>query len=193
MQYPPIDSATFSDKSGLGDLVLPVLGSPNPKPGDKWGWGLGPTFLFPTATKDELGTDTWEIGPAALLTYKTEEITTGFLAQYWCNYAESDSEAADTSHGSLLYFFWRNLPNAWQVGLAPTITYNDKASSDNKWNVPLGVAVAHTRKFGKLPIKFQLHVEKSFIRQDDLGKDWNIRLNIIPVIPALVKAPLFGD
>lgn len=188
----PIGSASFSDKSGLGDMMLPLLVSPNPKPGDKWGFGIGPTFVFPTATEDELGTDTWEIGPAFLLTYKTKRLTAGFLAQYWWNYAESDSDAEDTSHGSLLYFTWLNLPQAWQVGFGPTITYNDKASSDNKWNVPVGLGAAKTVFFGKLPVKFQLLVEKSFIRQEDLGKDWNIRLNVIPVIPALIKNPLFG-
>lgn len=188
----PLGSASFSDKSGIGDFSMPVMVSPNQAPDDKWGWGLGPTFVFPTASENELGTDTYEIGPAFLLTYKTKRFTSGFLAQYWWNYAESSNSAEDTSHGSLLYFTWINLPKAWQVGTGPTITYNDKASSDNKWNVPVGLGVAHTRMFGKLPIKFQLLVEKSFIRQENLGKDWNLRLNVIPVIPALIKDPLFG-
>jgi hypothetical protein len=30
------------------------------------------------------------------------------------------------------------------------------------------------------------------VRQDDFGKDWQVKLNIIPVIPALVKNPIFG-
>jgi hypothetical protein len=46
-------------------------------------------------------------------------------------------------------------------------------------------------KFGKLPVKFQLAIEKSIVREDDFGVDWNLRLNIIPVIPGLVKSPLF--
>jgi hypothetical protein len=29
------------------------------------------------------------------------------------------------------------------------------------------------------------------VRQDDFGKDWQIKLNVIPVIPALAKQPLF--
>ena len=78
------------------------------------------------------------------------------------------------------------------MGFNPTITYNDKAnSSDNKWNVPVGLGVAKTMKFGKMPVKFQFSVEKSVVRQDTFGKDWNVRLNVIPVIPALVKNPLF--
>jgi len=48
-------------------------------------------------------------------------------------------------------------------------------------------------RFGKLPVKFQFGVEKSIQRQDDYGKDWQVELNIIPVIPALVKNPLFDN
>ena len=44
---------------------------------------------------------------------------------------------------------------------------------------------------GKLPVKFQLTIEKSVVREDDFSLDWNIRFNIIPVMPGLVKKPLF--
>ena len=187
-----IGGVTFSDQSGLGDLSLPLLVTPDPKPGQVWGFGLGPTFVFPTATDDQLGTDTWEIGPAAVVTYKTKGFTGALFGQYWWNYAETDSDAEDTSHGSILYSAWWNLPKAWQMGFNPTITYNHKAKdNDNKWNVPVGLGVAKTMKLGKLPVKFQLSVEKSVVRQDTFGKDWNVRLNVIPVIPALVKNPLF--
>lgn len=188
-----IGGVNFSSESGLGDMSLPMLISPVPEPGQKWSLGLGPTFVFPTATDDQLGTDTWEIGPAAVVVYKTKKFTGAVLGQYWWNYAESSNDADDTSHGSILYSAWWNLPKAWQVGFNPTITYNDKADDDdNKWNVPVGLGVAKTIKLGKLPVKFQFSVEKSVVRQDTFGKDWNVRLNVIPVIPALVKNPLFG-
>ena len=187
-----IGGVTYSDQSGLGDLSLPLLVTPDPKPGQVWGFGLGPTFVFPTATDDQLGPDTWEIGPAAVVSYKSKKFVGAVFGPYWWNYAETDSDAEDTSHGSILYSAWWNLPKAWQVGFNPTITYNDKAnSSDNKWNVPVGLGVAKTMKFGKMPVKFQFSVEKSVVRQDTFGKDWNVRLNVIPVIPALVKNPLF--
>ena len=120
----------LDNQSGLGDLFVPMMFSPNPSPGAKFGWGLGPTLLFPTATDDDLGTDTWEAGLAGVATY-------------------------------------------------------------NAWNVPIGLMGAKTVMFGKLPIKFQFGVEKSIVRQDNFGKDWLFRFNIIPVIPSMVKTPLF--
>ena len=59
------------------------------------------------------------------------------------------------------------------------------------WNVPIGLTVAKTTNVGRLPVKFQFGVEKSVVRQDDFGQDWQITLNIMPVIPALVKNPIF--
>jgi len=191
IQKNPDGTVDFSRKTGIGDITLPMLVSPNPKPGQKWSFGAGPSFVFPTATTDELGSDKWEIGPALLAVRKTPKTTIGALGQYWWSYATQGSNKPDTSHGSILYFYYYNLPAAWQIGFSPTITYNDKADGGDKWNVPLGLLVGKTTKFGKMPVKFQFGVEKSIVRQDSFGQDWQVKLNVIPVIPALVKNPLF--
>lgn len=183
--------ASFDYKRGLGDIQLPVLFSPNPKPGGRLMVGAGPTFVLPTATSDELGADKWQAGPALVGVYKTKKVTAGALGQYWWSFASQGSNKPDTSNGSFLYFFFYNLPDAWQIGTDPTVTYNDKASSGDKWNVPVGLTVAKMTKIGRVPVKFQFGVEKSVVRQDDFGQDWQVKLNIIPVIPALVKNPLF--
>ena len=188
----PDGTAAFDDTDGLGDTKLPLPFSPVQKPGTMgWGWGVGPTFQFPTATDDSLGTDTWEVGPVGVLTYKSKGFMGAVMAQYWWNFAETNSRATDTSHGSLLYVANWDLGGTWQIGFSPTITYNDKATSDNKWNVPIGLTIAKMHKFGKLPVKFQFAIEKSIVREDDFGLDWNVRLNIIPVVPGLLKKPLF--
>ena len=71
---------------------------------------------------------------------------------------------------NLLYFGWLNLPNAWQVGFNPGITYDHKASKGNRWNVPVGIVVAKMTKFGGLPVKIQFGIEYSVVSQDDFGK-----------------------
>jgi hypothetical protein len=189
-------TASFSNKGGLGDISVPLLFSPDPKPGQSFSFGLGPTFQFPTHSQRELGTKTWEAGPAALVVHKSKKTRAGILAQYWWSYAEYGNNAAgedtpSTSHGSILPFFYYSLPDAWQIGFSPTITYNDKATSGNKWNVPFGPVLTKMTKIGKLPVKFQLGVEYALERQDDFGPEWRIKLNIIPVIQSLQKKPFF--
>ena len=93
----------------------------------------------------------------------------------------------------MLYFFVYNLPDAWQVGFTPTISYDDNAPSGNKWNVPVGLFVGKMTKIGNIPVKFQLGIEYSVVKQDDFGQVAQIKLNIIPVIPSLIENPFFGN
>ena len=92
----------------------------------------------------------------------------------------------------LLYFGFYNLPDAWQIGFNPTINYDNKATSGNKWNVPIGLVVAKTTSVAGKPVKFQFGFEYSVVTQDDFGTRFQIKLNVIPVIQSLIKKPIFG-
>jgi hypothetical protein len=186
----PEGAGEFSNLGGLGDTQLLMLVSP---PAGNWLLGLGPTWLFPTSTQKKLGRQQWGVGPAAVLGYKTKDFTAGINPQYtWGIGGWNSADKPDASYLSLLYFFYYNLPNAWQIGFNPTISYDHNASSGNKWNVPVGVTVSKMTKIGDVPVKFQLGIEYSVVKQDDFGQVAQIKLNIIPVIPSLIKNPLFG-
>lgn len=58
--------------------------------------------------------------------------------------------------------------------------------------MPIGLLATKTTKVGGLPVKFQLGVEYSVISQDDFGKRFLLKLNVIPVIQGLIKNPLLG-
>ena len=49
----------------------------------------------------------------------------------------------------MLYFLVFNLPDAWQIGMNPTITYNSKAKPDDRWNGPVGLFAGKTIKIGR--------------------------------------------
>jgi len=49
-------------------------------------------------------------------------------------------------------------------------------------------AYAH---LGKLPVKVQLAGQYMPIRPDNVGQEWNIQLQLTPIIPTLIKEPLF--
>ena len=55
----------FGDRTnGLGDTIFFSLFAPDRD--DGFIWGVGPTFILPTATEDVLGQEKWQAGPAAL-------------------------------------------------------------------------------------------------------------------------------
>ena len=182
----------FDNEGGLADIQLPMLVSP---PTENWILGAGVNWLLPTSTRESLGHEQWGVGPTAVVGYKTKELTVGVFPQYYFGFAsrsDRDSDVRDVSSLSMLYFLFYNLPDAWQIGTNPTITYDHQAGSGNKWNVPIGLTVAKTTRFGRLPVKFQFGIEYSVVSQDDFGQRAQLKLNVIPVMPSLVEEPIFG-
>jgi hypothetical protein len=181
----------FNHIGGLGDTILPLPVTP---PAGNWILGLGPTFLFPTATNDDLGREQFAIGPTGIFGWKNKHTTVGIFPQYFFKIGSIDNQAnkPDASFMNLLYFAYWNLPDAWQIGMNPVITYDNKATKGNKWNVPLGLLVTKTTAVGKRPVKFQFGFEYSVVSQDDFGKRFMIKFNVIPVIQGLVNKPIFG-
>ena len=156
---------------------------------------MGPTLVLPTSSKVQLGRRQWQMGPSAVVGWKTKDYVVGVFPQYFFGIGgrgDQGSEIENASNMNLLYFAFLNLPEAWQVGMNPAITYDHKAGRGNKWNVPIGIVVAKTTKVGKMPVKVQFGVEYSVVSQDDFGKRALFKVNIIPVIGGLVKGPIFG-
>jgi len=181
----------FDNQTGIGDITLPLLVNP---PTGNWLLGLGPNILIPSSSSDAFGRQQWGIGPTGILGYKTKDWVAGVFPQYYFGIGSRGDQGSkpDASFMNLLYFGFYNLPDAWQIGFNPTITYDNKASSGNRWNVPIGLVVAKTTKIASMPVKFQFGLEYSVVSQDDFGTRFQVKLNIIPVIDSLIKKPIFG-
>jgi hypothetical protein len=184
----------FYNKSGIGDIQFPAMLAVPGKYAGKWILGAGPVGLFPTATSDELGSDQFALGPAVVVGYKTKAWTAVLFPNYFWKVGShgQDKNTPDIDQGSLLYSLTFNLPNAWQAGTNPTITYDRQVSSGNKWTVPVGVFVGRTTKIGNMPVNIKFGLEYSVVSPDDFGKIVNFRLQITPVMKSLVKNPIFG-
>jgi hypothetical protein len=182
--------------AGIADILLPALLTPSQNiTGTNLILGFGPALTIPTASKVQLGRRQWALGPAAVVGWKTKDYVVGVFPQYFFGVGgrgDQGSEIENSSNMNLLYFGFLNLPNAWQIGMNPAITYDNKASRGNKWNVPIGLVVAKTTKVGNTPLKIQVGVEYSVVSQDDFGKRALLKVNLIPVISALVRKPVFG-
>ena len=182
----------FDHNGGLGDLLLPMVIAP---PTGKWILGAGPAFLFPTATDNAFGRQQWGVGPALVVGYSTQAATFGAFGQYYFGIGSTDGRrpgVQDASYMNLLYFLSVNLPNAWQFGFDPTITYDARATSGNKWNVPVGLTITKTTLLGKLPVKVSLGLEYSVVSENAYGQRSQLVLEVIPVIPALIHRSILG-
>ena len=174
--------------SGMGDINLDPLLVPSLKP-----WlilGFGPSIVLPTASTTSLGSGKLQLGPAVVLGFLTKQWVGGFFVQNWWSLAGGHSTPV-INQMNLQYFLYRMLPDAWQVGFAPNVLVDWRADGRNQVTFPLGLGVGKTFRIGGLPIQTSLEFQWMAWHPDDFGQRFNIRFVFKPVIPALVKKPIF--
>lgn len=171
-------------QTGFGDIQFLTLAGPSKA--DGWIWGLGATFVFPTASDQILGKGKYQIGPAGMLFRMAKPWTIGFLVQQWSSVG-GDEDRADVSRTEIQYVIRRSIPGAMSLGMGPTITLDWEAESQNRTTVPVGLGLTKTVRWNKTPIKLRIEGHYSLIKPEDYGTAWNFRLQITPVIPSLFK------
>jgi hypothetical protein len=178
----------FEHTAGFGDITLVELLSPAHS--GKWILGAGPTFIFPSASSDFTGQGKWQIGPAVVVGYLTKEFIVGLFPQQWWSFA-GDSSRRATSQMNLQPFAAWFFGEGWKVGYSGNILADWKAPSNNRWTVPIGVELGKVVKLGRLPVSIAIAGQYMVVRPDSVGQEWNIQLQVTPVLPKLIKEPLF--
>lgn len=173
------NGSVVEHKTGLGDIQLFTAIGPNLSDGIVWGAGV--TFIFPTASEYTLGQGKWQAGPAALFFYLGRPWTLGVFAQHWSSFA-GDENRDDTKRTDIQYVARIQIPGAWSIGMGPTITINWEAEKGNRVTFPIGLGVTKTIRWGNTPIKMRIEPQYSIIKPDNYGTEWNIRIQIAPVI-----------
>jgi hypothetical protein len=168
-------------ETGLGDTVLMQLFAPAGM--GNWVYGLGPTWIFPTATDDVLGQGKWQVGPAGVFMYLGQKWILGFIGQQWWSFA-GDEDRAYTSTLNFQYIIQYRITSTWQIGMAPNMIVDWYADDDNKLSLPVGLGSSVTLRLGKMPVKFGFEVQYYAIRPDNFGPEWNFKVSITPVIPS---------
>lgn len=93
-----------------------------------------------------------------------------------------DDDRQDVNQFLFQYFIHYNLPEGWYISVAPIITANWEADSDNTWTVPFGGGVGKIFKIGKQPLNAQVQGFYNVISPDN-GPDWTLRLQLQFLFP----------
>jgi len=184
----PTGPGEFDQTTGLGDMILLEMFSLANT--GNWIIGAGPTFIFPTASKRFTGQGKWQVGPALGLGYITQRWLLGAFIQQWWSFA-GDSDRPDTSQMNLQPFASWFFNGGWNIAYSGNILANWEAPSSDTWTVPLGVGVGKVMRVGKLPVRVQVAVQYMPIRPSDFGPEWNFQIQLTPVIPRLIREPIF--
>jgi hypothetical protein len=177
--------------TGFGDMIFFSMISPK-KASEGFVWGVGPTFIFPTANRDVLGQGKWQIGPSALGVHLGKKWNIGALVQQWWSYA-GDEDRADTSQMDIQYFANYKWDPLTLVGMTPNIRINWEADEGEKVSFPIGLGIIKTAKIGKLPLRYGIEFQYYVIKPDAAGPQFNLKMFVIPVVkgPSWSRKPLF--
>ncbi|MGC1650832.1 MAG: hypothetical protein WA741_33835 [Candidatus Sulfotelmatobacter sp.] len=120
-------------------------------------WGFGPVLGIPTASNSLLGSGKWTLGPGFAIVRQTEDWTYGILVNQFWSFAggkNRDSVTLMLLHPVFSYT-WKS---GWSLGLDSESTYDAKASSSERWTVPLQISISKEANFGKRPVNLSFGV-----------------------------------
>jgi hypothetical protein len=188
-QSVPHPTLTGDDErtTAFGDTILATVLSPAGT--EPWIVAAGPTWIFPTAGSDFTGQGKWQVGPAVGGGYITDKFMIAALVQQWWSFA-GDADRRDTNQMNILPLIYRFFGDGWSVGYSGNILADWKARSDDVWTVPIGLSVGKVIMLGKLPVQVQIAGQYFAVRPEG-GPEWNVQLQVTPVIPRLIKKTLF--
>jgi hypothetical protein len=178
----------FARDAGLGDLALLELLSPAHS--GNWVLGAGPTAIFPTATSGFTGQGKWQLGPSVVVGYLTKQFFIGVFPQQWWSIG-GEHGRPDTNQMNLQPIATLFFGEGWSIGYSGNILADWTAPSEDVWTVPVGLGLGKVVKLGRLPVKIQLAVQYMPVHPRISGQEWNVQVQITPVIPKLVKGVLF--
>ena len=170
---------------GLGDINPSFFLSPKKS---KVIWGVGPTFVFPTATNTTyLGQGKFSIGPSVVALVQPPHFTIGFLANnYWSVAGHSNRDKPAVNQFLLQWFVNYNMKKGWYLTSSPIITANWRATSNNVWIVPFGGGVGRIMKLGFQPVNISAQFYGNAVHPPG-ASPWTMKLSLALLFPRLTK------
>ena len=108
-------------------------------------WGIGPSFIFPTATKPTTGQGKWQAGPAAAAAFSPERWLVGVLAQELVSFGGAP-DRADTNALFLQPFVTYQAGVGWFVRSQPQMIFDWKSG---RQQLPLDLGVGRVFNLGR--------------------------------------------
>jgi hypothetical protein len=169
--------APNTSQGGLSDITQSFFFSPK-KPVAGMIVGVGPVFLYPSATDDLLGSEKWGAGPTIVMLKQQGPWTVGLLFNHIWSFA-GDERRNYVSSTFLQPFI------AYATKTKTTFTLNTESTYDwhnDQWTVPINLLVSQLIKVGKQPVQLGLGA-KIYAEGPSGAPEWGIRFVVIPLFP----------
>jgi len=174
-----IDSVAdgVSSQTGLGDINQSFFLSPKAKIGG-WILGAGPAVLWPSATRDSLGTGKYSIGPTGVALRQDGPWTYGILANQLWSFAGDDKRTSVNSM-FLQPFVAYTFPTFTTISVNAESTYGWES---HQTTVPINLTVTQILKIGGQPISLQIG-PRYYAQNTPGGAQWGMRFTFTLLLP----------
>ncbi len=184
----PLPSGQLEQQTGvygLGDINPSFFLSPKKS---KVIWGVGPTFVFPTATNTTyLGQGKLSVGPTVVALIQPPHWTIGALANnYWSVAGHSDLDKPAVNQFLLQWFVNYNMKKGWYLTSGPIVTANWRAANNNVWIVPFGGGAGRIMKLGFQPVNITAQFYGNAVHPPG-ASPWTMKVQIALLFPKLTK------
>ena len=188
---PPTLTVQTTGVYGLGDMNPTFFLVPKKS---KIIWGIGPTFVLPTATNTTyLGQGKLSLGPSVVALVQPGPWTLGVLANnVWsvAGHANFNSDGTvnkpPVNQFLLQWFVNYNMKKGWYLTTSPIITANWRASDGNVWTVPFGGGVGRIMKLGFQPVNITAQFYGNAVHPAGVSP-WGMRLQFVLLFPKLTR------
>ncbi len=139
-------SSTITEFADMQLFDLFLSNWPEPKE-TGFGWGIGPTFVFPTGRDPKAGDHAWEVGPAAAAVYRgIPHLMVGFLFQNPISFAYTNSSATPQNEMEFQPLISYTLGRGWYVKSADS-TWTVKWRHGSSTRIPVSLGLGRVWKF----------------------------------------------
>jgi hypothetical protein len=161
---------------GLGDILQTFLLSPKGSDGLKY--GIGPAWLWPTATRDVLGREKWAVGPAAAISVESDGLTIGVLTHHLWSFA-GRTPRDDVNQTFIQPFAALTFSKGTTVFVEVEADYD---WHDDRWTLPVIAGVQQVMKFSDQAVSLGVD-GKYWVEGPSTSPDWGIRVVLTFIFP----------
>lgn len=172
VRWQPYVSRNRGGEFGLGDMNPTFFLSPRSR--GMLAWGVGPTFLLPTATDRTLGQGKFSVGPEFALFVQPGHWTFGTLISNVWSVAGSSGHP-NVNQMQFQYFITYCLKRGWDLETSPIVAANWKGRTGNVWTVPFGGGVGKIVHFGSRPAKLSAQLYRTAVSPSGAAP-WSMRV-----------------
>jgi hypothetical protein len=166
------------DVWGLSDTTQSFYLSPSTPNPNGIVWGIGPSFLIPTATDEAIGSGKWGAGPTGLILRQSGPLSVGILATQTWSFA-GDADRPDVNTTFLQPFMSYALGGGRTVSLNSETTYDWTAG---QWTVPINLSFSKVFHVNNQAMSWMVG-GRVYVAKPDGGPDWGVRAGLTFLFP----------